>query len=95
MSETLIYSKIASKITPDMDNMLIEIICKCYIPCSCDKITYKNCICRNTMYEIIKKYVKNNQKQADAMHIIASLENKDSPVLARLESVVKLLRESK
>jgi hypothetical protein len=86
MSE--LYKKIAPKITPDMDNTIIEIACKCYNQCNC----FGQCLCKKTTYDTIKKYIRNTQKQADTLHIITCMHNMDSPVMSRLSNIVELLR---
>ena len=78
-----VFSQVYPFLKSDMDYISIEIACHCY-----DKKLNKDM----ALVEI-KKHIRNNQLQADILHILSCMQNADALVLPRLSPTVKLLRD--
>ena len=78
-----IYSQVFPLIKPDMDYVSIEVACHCY----------EKKLDKNTALTEIKKHIRNNQLQADILHILACMQNLNLQVMPRLSTTVKLLRD--
>ena len=79
-----VYSQVYPLIKPDMDYISIEMACHCY-----DKKLNKE-----MALDEVKKHIRNNQIQADILHILACMQNLNAYVIPRLSPTIKILRDA-